>query len=268
MSRHASEYGTSPFVSVGYPKAGNTWLRLSIGYYLQHAYRLPSVPLVEATDSPMLEQYGCGLRGEFTHAPLEWSKQTAEDLTFQTVIAPFMRSRVLLLVRHPLDILVSHYMQARYRAPSEPYAGTFEQFIADSVYGLSKLIKFYQIWWEGRDRVKELHIWRYEAAAADPARELAAALYFLGETISAESIQAATQEASFANMQRLESAGTQPIYKSSGFPIFATGDRGNPDAMHVRQGRVGGYRDHLSAAHIAAFERQISAHMPRAFGYS
>ena len=58
-----------------------------------------------------------------------------------------------------------------------------------------------------------------------------------------------------------------PHYGASGYSIFATGPRENPDAYHVREGKIGGYRDHLTPGECAAFQDRITHELAPVYGY-
>ena len=255
------------FAAVGYPKVGNTWLRLTLGHYLQRRYGLAELPLMDAAEFPMLAAAGCRAVGEFTHAPLEWTTQTAGDLSADNVAAPFADVRVVLLTRYPLDTLVSSYMQERHRNPAAPFMGSLADFIDSPVFGLDKLLRFHQVWAAERSAVRALTVWRYEDALADPRRTLSDVLDFLGEPIDANDVADAVERSSFTSLRSMELSGRQPVYKSSQLPIFATGDRANPDALHTRRGRAGGYRDDIPADLARQLEQRIAREMPPLFGY-
>lgn len=254
------------FAAVGYPKVGNTWLRFMLGRYLALAYGLAETPLLDRGDLPALAAAGCRARGEFTHVPLEWQTQTANDLTRSNVVEPFAGTSVVLLVRHPLDTLVSFYMQDRFRrgggGPED-----LAEFVVDPIFGLDKYLRFYQLWDSAFDTLRHVCLWRYEDARRAPRESLIALLNYLGEPVVDVHLDAAVAAADFNSMQALERSGTPPVYKSSGFSIFATGDAANPDALHVRKGKVGGYRDELPAALVATLEARVAREMPTRFGY-
>ncbi len=256
------------FAAVGCPKVGNTWLRVMLGRYVQGLYGMAELPLFDGGDAAMLAAHGCPAIGSFTHAPLEWTGQRAEDLTVANVVEPYRNQRVLLLVRHPLDALVSSYFHEKYRTPRGVGSRTLVEFIGDPVFGLSKLVRFYSLWDQHRALVKELLVWRYEDARRDPAPMLARVAGFLGLPLDEGRLNEAVAFASFENMKRMESSGEEPVYRSSGFGIFATGDRSNPDAYHVRKGRIGGYVDELPSGVVVELEAAIRANMPSAYGYS
>lgn len=134
------------FYSIGYPKTGNTWTRILLGSYVRSLHNLPELPLFDPVEMAELKSRGYdGPTGIFTHQPLEWSDQDSGELTFQNVIAPFLEQKVILLVRHPLDTLVSSFMHWKHRSTPQ-YSGTLRDFVSDPVFGLDKLLRFYQLW--------------------------------------------------------------------------------------------------------------------------
>lgn len=261
--------GGNNFVAVGYPKTGNTWTRIMLGRYVQLVHGLDHLPLFDASEMAALSR--CGYRGSFgafTHQPLMWDTQLPADLTYENVIVPFIRQKVLFLTRHPLDTLVSHFMHAKYKVPDAPYPGNLIDFIFDPVQGIEKLIRFHGLWATYHDDVREFFLWRYEDVRQDPAGQLKRLLAFLGEAVDDEAIQDAIKFASFENLKAMESSGKRLVYKSSGFNAFGDGPRDDPNAFHVRKGEIAGYKNELSPEHIVELEQRVKAEMPAFFGYS
>src|SRR3546814_18013273 len=97
------------------------------------------MPLFDDKEMRDLKRAGyLGAAGVFTHAPLTWATQRADDLDYDSVIAPFAGRRVVFLTRHPLDTLVSGFMQAKFKVAAS-YPGELKEFIADPIYGLDKI---------------------------------------------------------------------------------------------------------------------------------
>ena len=113
------------------------------------------------------------------------------------------------------------------------------------MFGLEKLLRFHTIWADEQDRSRGVHLLRYEDLSADTPGSLRKLLMFLGIPLDEDALSDAVGSSSFATMRRLEESGAGPRYRSSGMGVFATGDRANPDALHVRSGSVGGYVEHL-----------------------
>ncbi|HEY2363540.1 MAG TPA: sulfotransferase domain-containing protein, partial [Candidatus Angelobacter sp.] len=228
---------------------------------------LTDLPLFDATDvMGRCETFCVGPAMQFTHRPLLWHNQLPSDLTDRNVIRPFMKKRVVLLIRHPLDTLVSHWMQRRYQR-KKGYDGGLLEFLGDPVWGLEKYLRFYSLWFQDRERVRDFLLLRYEDLRAGPQLVFARLLDYLNIPTQEGRVLDAVTDANFENMKKIELAGAAPKYRSSGLKIFATGNMDNPDAFHVRRGKVGGFRDYLEASDIRRLTDVINQRLPPFFGY-
>lgn len=262
-----NHHRTTEVYFIAYPKTGNTWTRIMLGRYVQLVCEMPSLPLFDATDSFGRCERGCiGPAMQFTHRPLTWQTQTAADLNFDNVIRPFVNKKVVLIVRHPLDALVSFWLQQKFRV-----AGGFEsginEFLADPIFGLDKCLRFHEIWLEGQEQVDGFHLLRYEDLRKNAGTAFRQLLAFLGIPIEDDFVQKATEFATFENMKKLEESDNSLTYKSSKLSIFATGDKNNPEAFHVRKGKVGGFRDYIEPAAVAEYEQTIASRVGQWLDY-
>lgn len=239
-----------------------------MGRYIQKAYKLDEMPLMDVGDLSVFGRAKVKANGFFSHGPLQWEDQTAKDLTFENVVQPYLGAKVVLLVRHPMDAIVSLYMHERFQKNQHPYKGSVMDMVEDPVFGLEKFFQFYCLWSEHHKKAHNFHIWRYEDAQLNPNETFGNLLKFLEEPIDQNLVQDATEYASFSNMKALEASGDQPVYKSSGLPIFATGDAANPDAHHVRKGQVGGWRREVSPSDAALLEARIGGALSSFYGYN
>jgi hypothetical protein len=272
FSRRRSEKAAEEqfsFVAVGYPKVGNTWLRVTLGRYVQKLAGLPDLPLFEPGDALRLSKAaGPAAAGYFTHAPLEWTTQTASELSYENVVRPFREKKVILLVRHPLDAVVSHYMHKSYKIEDGTrFTGSLDDFVEDRILGLDKLLKFYEIWREGINRVRACSLWRYEDARRDPLNNLLQIARFLNLPMDHSAAKDAVNFSSFENMKSIESSGASFAFKSSGFQVFGGGDRSEPNAFHVRNGQIGEYKTKFGPDRSLKYERVVSARLSEFFGY-
>jgi hypothetical protein len=254
---------------VGYPKTGNTWLRFMLGCYVQEVHGLTEPPLFDSFDRLGRARTVGGMPGmTFTHEPLEWSAQTSVDLAAANVVEPFRGKRVALLVRHPLDALVSMWHQERTRVQSR-YEDDVVSFIRSPVHGLEKLLRFYDLWKQASWTGFPMLLVRYEDLRRDAAEGLERVLEFAGVAPAMRpAVEAAVERSSFSRMQALERSGRGPRYASSGLDMFATGDRADPDAFHVRRGEVGGYRDEIAREALPALEHRVAEAMGQWYGYA
>jgi sulfotransferase family protein len=266
--RKVNHHRTTELYFVGYPKTGNTWLRYMLGRYTQLVCGLPELPLFDATDRlGRCERFCVGPAMQFTHRPLLWGNQKASDLDFGNVIHPFESKRIVLIIRHPLDTMVSHWMQRKHRM-NKPYEKSLIEFIDDPVWGIEKFFDFYSLWFNYRDKPNGFLLIRYEDMRADPAPVFTNLLKFLGISMQEKYVQQAVQDADFDVMKKIEVFGHGPKYRWSGKSIFASGDISNPDALHVRRGEVGGFVNYLETSATERLVADIEKKLPVFFGYS
>ncbi|AKR55693.1 hypothetical protein XM25_07755 [Devosia sp. H5989] len=261
---------TTDFVAVAFPKVGNTWLRFSLGRYIKIRHAIADDVLLDNGDVEILKQQRAFASGYFTHQPLEWDNQTADDLSHENVTLPHDGGRVLLLVRHPLDALVSLYMHEAYRVRPRRLFGTPADMVDNPVFGLSKFLRFYQLWDEhiGRSGAENVLVWRYEDAKHDPRKQLHRIVEWLGDDVDHKALSEAVAYGSFDNMKQMEITKQSPAYRSSGFKVFGNSDPATPDSMHIREGSSGGWRQHFPASMHAELECRVREGMPKQFGYS
>lgn len=253
-------------VFVSYPKCGTTWTRVLLGKYVQLMRGGRTMPLFDGTPYEAVPGAQAIPSIRFTHEPLVWEDQRPEHLTIANTIAPFASTKVVLLIRNPLDALVSSYMQFRHQ--TDRALGDLPEFIADPVLGIEKLIAFYQLWAENRGQVGAFLLLRYEDMRQDTMRELTRLLAFLDIPLQRSIATEAITFSSFEQMKAMQTSPDAPVYPSSGFKIFGNVDPSNPDSMFVRQGLVGGYRQLLPASVCEALEAMLDRRLDPFFGYS
>jgi alcohol sulfotransferase len=254
---------------IGYPKTGNTWFRFLVGRYLQSLAHADELILLEGTaeEAALLDTIGCPPIA-VTHGNLTWNTQTTADLTEANSVGPYiLNAQVVLICRHPLDALLSHYMHNKNQAGAEARTQyeSFDAFINSPVHGLEKFCRYYSLWAEAL-RSGQAFLARYEDLKRDPLSTVTAVLNYLSLPVEPVCLKEAVEYASFDNMKRME-ASNAPSFKSSGFRVFATGDKNNPDAFHVRRGLVGGYREHLTQSQIVHYTQFIHERLPKIFRY-
>jgi len=263
----ANRRRTTDVFVIGYPKTGNTWLRVLLGHYVRLVFDLDHLPLFDEYDRlGRCARFGAAPTIGFSHGPLSWEGQTVADLTAQTVVAPYGSGKVVLLSRYPLDAQVSLWMQQRFRT-TDGYAGDLPSFLDNPVWGLEKFYRFHALWQAADCAASNFMVLRYEDMKVDAMANARRLIDFVGLPLAEDHLASAVELASFDRMKAMEQSAGQVRYPSSGLSIFATGDRANPDAHHVRSGAVGGYRQHLSAADTHHYESQVARLCPDFLGY-
>ena len=244
---------------ISYPKTGNAWSRFLLGKYLQIKCHLTIMPLFESHDFlGRCERYCLGPGIQFTHSPLVWTGQGAEDLHFHNVVKPFSAKKVVLLIRNPLDTMVSHWFDEKYRQKDRYHIGNLTDFMENPDFSLNKYCRFYKLWYESFHKVRGFHLLRYEALKEDTSGQFQDLLRFLEIEIDQAVLETAVTESSFEKMQGLEKSGQGPKYRGSDLDLFGTGDGQNIDSYHVRRGKVGGYVDYLTHREIEHYLSQIA----------
>jgi hypothetical protein len=268
LLRKLNRHRTTDLYFVGFPKTGNTWMVYMLGRYVQLLCGLSDLPLFDTTDNMGRCQRFCvGPSMQFTHRPLLWHNQRAADLDYGKVIRPFEDKRVVLLIRHPLDTLVSLWMYRQHRSVWN-YTGDLTNFLEDPVWGIEKYFRFYTLWYEHHSQVKDFLLLRYEDMRADPHAAFARLLQFLSIPQREHELHQAVADSDFERMKKVEQSGDAPRFRSSGYSIFGSADRKNPDAFHVRRGKVGGFRDYLQEQDADRLLASINRGLPAFFGYS
>ncbi len=253
-------YAVTDAFLLEYPKCGRTWLRLMIG---RAAERALGRTLADPTDLALLGDLVPALpRIMVTHDDDPELKAVA-DISRDKGI--YRGKRVLLQIRDPRDVVVSYFFHRTTRRheafPVPPFTGTLAQFVRHLQGGIPNIVAFYNAWAAGRGEPAGLLRIDYEDLIADPAAGLGEALGFLGLPSPGEAgIAAVVDACSFAKMQALEAEGRVDSRR------LRVTDPANPESRKVRRGKVGGYRDYLSADDIAWINAYLAAHLDGWYG--
>jgi hypothetical protein len=236
--RAPSQYGVS------YPKSGRTWLRAMIGQVLCRRTGLPDTQVLNTR----LLTAAAGLRMTTWHhggGSLKNPCASHDALAFDA--ARFAGKHVLFVMRDPRDTLISAYFQSLKRELA--FEGDISSYLRSSERGILKWIAFHNMWHANRDRLASFHLVRYEALHEHPAATLRDALEAIGvQQVTEAELADAIEFARFENLKRLETSGA---LRSS---ALRPKDPADPNSFKVRQGRVGGYRDTLSASDLQFIE--------------
>lgn len=211
---------------VSFPKSGRTWLRV------------------------MLDDLGCDVAWTHAGASHGEGRQMQKLHTWPAL----KYRRIVFLHRDPRDTVVSGYHQSRLRR--DGYDGTLSDFIRDPRHGLEKILHFNALWLKLAETRGGMMVSSYEALQADTEAELARIAAFLGAEVTAEQIAAVVAASRFEKMQARERAGA---YAERYGKALTPADPSRPESFKVRRGKVGGYRDELSAEDIAWCDARVAA---------
>ena len=263
---HAREWvllSQTDVVIATYPKTGSTWLQLLLRKLFVDHFQLgdEAIGRVVVNSLRALRRRPRGVpRIYITHGMPGFNDEPYHTMSMEN--RRFRRHKVILLTREPKDTLVSLYFHNRYRTVPAAYGGDIEQMVRDDVYGIDKYIRYYQEWHRDRGAVRDFLLVRYEDLRRDPGGTLQTICAFIGLTgVTDETIAGAVAFCSFENMQKAEAADSRHL------PGLNRSKNQSAEAFKVRQGRVGGYRDHLSEGTARYIDACVAERLPSEYGY-
>ncbi|PYL13889.1 MAG: hypothetical protein DMF43_03525 [Verrucomicrobia bacterium] len=262
FSSRAPELSGGKAIILSVPKSGRTWIRTFLCAYFcklhgrdftlePERYREPGIP-----------------RFIFSHDLFEHrTKGDLWDRIRGKYLVPkkeLHRAKIILLVRDPRDCFVSLYVQMTRRDPSAP--ARFKQesvsdLLRDKKFGIRAIVRTMNDWLGEFSGRENFMIVRYESLRASPAEHFRELLAGIGETAPNVSIfHEALDFSRFENMQKLEATGA---FDSK---ILQPGDVRDPESFKVRRGKVGGYREYLSAED-QKYAAEALSKLDSCFGY-
>jgi hypothetical protein len=263
FSSRARELSGGDAIILSIPKSGRTWLRAFLcAYFCKRfgleftlrpgRYALPGLPRIVFSHD-LFEHRTKGDR---------WDRIRGKYLVPRRELN---RAKIILLARDPRDCFVSLYLQLTRRDPNAPWKlkqKTVSEMLRDEKFGVAAIIKAMNDWLSEFGDRENFTLVRYEALRASPAEHFRDLLALLGESSpNANIFQEAFEFSRFENMQKLEAAGA---FDSN---ILHPGDVRDPESFKVRRGKVGGYREYLSADD-QQFAAVAITELDRRFGYT
>ena len=125
------------------------------------------------------------------------------------------------------------------------FKGSISDFLRDDVFGVRRIVGFYNLWYQNREQPKSFQVVRYETMHVDPYSVLFEVITQLGDgNPDAQAVRGAVEYGAFENMKRMERKGE---FRD---PMMRPGEKNGGESFKVRQGKIGGYRDYMSADDI------------------
>jgi alcohol sulfotransferase len=182
-------------------------------------------------------------------------------------IAPFKNKPMVVLIRDGKDALTSYFFHQKFRTGRQKYHSTIDDFVRSPVYGIEKFISYYNVLAETRmsSRAPTL-ITRYEELWYHCNSVMLKNLEFMGVTgVSEEMVGHATASCSIEKMRSMELASTSENALVPGLFKVANDQ---PEAMKVRKGGIGNWRDCLSDSVADEIDHQLESKLNPFFSYS
>ncbi len=256
---------------ISFPKCGRTWLRLMISRAIIQHFNLS----ISEYDQKLINiQYLSKLNSNipkisFEHDDDAFFKSSDELCTSKS---EYCYNKVLFLIRDPRDVLVSAFFHKKYRFNFLPedksklayasYDGEISQFIKEPTGSLKTLIKYYNIWEKNRHIPLDFMLLRYEDISSDPISSLRLTLDFLGlKFINDDIVAEAISYASFENMRNMEKNN---LFNS---PSLKPKNPSDYKTYKTRQGKVGGFKEHLDEESLLYVNNQIQKCLSNFYKY-
>src|SRR6266513_2047280 len=263
FSSRARELSGGDAIILSVPKSGRTWLRAFLCAYFCKRFGLEFTLRPDRYDEQRIP------RLIFSHDLFEhrtkgdrWDRFRGKYLVPRS---EFDRARIVLLARDPRDCFVSLYLQLTRRDPNALVnlrQKSVSEMLRDEKFGMRAIINAMNDWLNEFSKRDNFTLVRYEALRASPAEHFRDLLAVLGESQPNGTIfQDALEFSRFENMQKLEAAGA---FDSK---ILHPGDVRDPESFKVRRGKIGGYREYLSAED-QQFAADAIRELDRRFGYT
>lgn len=230
---------------ISFPKCGRTWLVLMVSKAIEEHFG------VTASDPLRPHRLTRKVRGLPFILPhhdggpeFKRPEELATDKSF------YAGRKVIFLVRDPRDVTVSCYFQKTKRNIN--YQGSLRDYVYEPVGSVATNLAFYNIWARNRNVPADFLLVTYEDLQADTAAQLRRVLDFLGLTaVTEETVREAVAFCRFDNMRRLEATN------ALGSKRLAPRDSEDEATYKTREGRIGGYVDHLDPPEIDYINRLI-----------
>lgn len=262
FSSRALELSGADAIVISIPKSGRTWARTFLNaYFTSKKGKQFSLDFIDRREAGVP-------RIVFSHDRFEHrTKGNASDRLRGKYLIPTKSLRcapVVLLARDPRDAFVSYFVQLTRRNPATP-AEIKKLPIAELLrhprFGIAAMVKVMNRWLDEFGDRTDFSIIRYEDLRSDPIRGFHELLRAIGvKEIDATVLGSALDFSDFQNMQKREAAGE---FDSK---ILQPRDRQDPETFKVRQGKVGGFREYLSAED-QNYAARICARLNPRFGY-
>jgi len=250
---------------ISFPKCGRTWLRNILGKSFQLTFHLP-----EQTNLIEIEH----LHG--LHAGIPRILSLHDDEPFWKTAAglslskrKYRRNKVIFLVRHPADVVVSAFFEKTKRyvvhGSSKPsFEGSLKEYVYAAHGSTETIIRYFNIWAKERTVPRDFLLIRYEDMQQDTGREVQRVIRFLelGDVLPDQAVQAAVEFSSFENMRKLEKANAFNSFQ------LKPGDIRDDESYKTRRGKIGGYKDYLEPAEIDFLAKKVNGELDKGYGYS
>ena len=258
---------------IGYPKSGNTWLRMLIYNYFLINHKINF-------SNSFFDETNISLHNDrniiFSHGTKDRRINKMSDLNIDPFISK--NRKTIFLVRDPRDVLVSLYYHEVYRYGQNFYTEdiwkkmfllknlkdtpTFSGFIRGDIRGINYIVDFMNYWYHKRKIFKEFKIISYEELH-NTKLTLKKILSFFSIPIDKNHLEQTVFESSFEKMRQKE-INNDISQMDMSTPKNMKDNR----TFKVRNGMVGSYKSDLfSSSDLKYVNNIIEKNLNKVFNY-
>lgn len=258
----------SDAVLVSPGNSGRTWLRAMLTRAFERHFNLDDPPILSFDN----------LHKQDSRIPIicithnRWLPYYQRDKKTGQGCSAYYNSRVLVLVRNPIDTCISQYFQWLHRSkdfnialkgwPSRNSGLSMLDFLQHPTTGIDRLCEELNLWLLESPRFRDTTFLRYEDMIIEPATCLESALNFYGVYPPAEIIREAVDHCAFDNMRKRESSSGPLI------PGSVDSSRSGSNTFKARRGAIAGYDHYLPQEQREHFEALVATALDPAYGYA
>jgi estrone sulfotransferase len=208
-------------ILAGFEKSGSTWVRFIFCNIVSICEMGSKTVDWKIMDSTMPELGASNLLVPWAHPSIPRVVKTHK--AFWPV---FAGKRSILLIRNPMDVMVSYYHYLRF-SKVNPFNGPLSDFIRQPGVGLEEWFRHY-LSWQGRYSI----LLTYEALRQDAMKEFSRLLDSLDIHVDPEVMQLAVERSSFEALRSIE--------KEFG---VSNAERMKEGFVFIRRGRSGAWKE-------------------------
>lgn len=250
---------------IAHPKSGSTWLRFQLARVYQRKFNLPEAVI------PRIESY------HLLNSSIPRLHMAGYEYIKHTIARPapdreLAGKRVVFVVRHPIDVIVSLYFHilkhaARERKlfnnwPLSLDGVSVYDFALNSEWGLREAIAFYNGCARHAAAMPDAMIISYEEMRTETADVLRRLVRFAGTDVGESEIKDVVDFTSFERLREAERTNSFNSYR------LRPGNPDDPESFKVRRAKIFGYRDYFATDELIVLEGIVRSELHDSFGYS
>lgn len=236
---------TADVLFLSFPKSGRTWIRFFIAKYIELNFNLEfNLELPHQNKLPNLF---------FTHNYFDiyQGHPGIPEILFRELLE---QKKIILIIRDPRDVAVSFYFQKSLRENKQ--LPNIDEFVLSDIYGIErqsefvlKLINFFN------EKPDNKLLVTYEGLKQSPVVNFERIVEFIFGAYDDEVLTKAVKLSDFKQMKSFEIELSKTAKDKTELDRIGSSDWKNSNALKVRNGKSGSYKDELKPETIEVINK-------------